>query len=261
MSAHEIKHYNLLSVEIHPDRRSLGRAAGEAVVAKIRELLGRQARVRMVFAAAPSQNEFLETLSAAEGIDWKRVTAFHMDEYLGLSADAPQSFRRYLKEHLFDRVHPGEVHLIAGEAPSPEEECARYARLLAEAPIDIVCLGIGENGHLAFNDPPVADFADPEMVKVVRLDEACRRQQVHDGCFARLEAVPTHAITLTIPVLFSGGWLYCVVPGPTKREAVKKALTGPISTTCPASILRIHPRARLYLDRDAAAWLEPKEKI
>ena len=209
----------------------------------------------MIFAAAPSQNEFLETLRGAEKIDWKRVTAFHMDEYLGLSADAPQSFRRYLKERLFDRVHPGEVHLIAGEAPSPEEECARYAHLLAEAPIDIVCLGIGENGHLAFNDPPVADFADPKMVKVVELDEACRRQQVHDGCFARFEEVPTHAITLTIPVLLSGGWLYCVVPGPTKREAVEKALTSPISPACPASILRTHARARLYLDRDSAGGL------
>jgi len=256
LTDHFTRKFASLFVEIHPDRRSLGRAAGVAVAAKLRELLGQQTRVRMVFAAAPSQNEFLETLSAAEGIDWKRVTAFHMDEYLGLSAEAPQSFRRYLKEHLFDRVHPGEVYLLRGETPSPEEECGRYADLLAEAPIDIVCLGIGENGHLAFNDPPVADFADPKMVKVVQLDEACRRQQVHDGCFARLEEVPTHAITLTIPVLFSGGWLYCVVPGPTKREAVKNALTGPISTACPASILRIHPRARLYLDRDSAGGLD-----
>jgi glucosamine-6-phosphate deaminase len=173
-----------------------------------------------------------------------------MDEYIGLAPDAPQLFSRFLSERLFDRVMPGQVHLIDGTAPS-DAECERYGRLIAEAPIDIVCLGIGENGHIAFNDPPVADFRDPQMIKVVELDEACRRQQVNDGCFARLDDVPTHALTLTIPTLLSGAHLYCVVPGPTKRAAVRRTLDGPIATECPATILRTHADCTLFVDTDS----------
>src|SRR5688572_2650986 len=184
-----------LKVRVFQNRQAMGQAAGTDAAAKIRELLAANRAVRMIFAAAPSQNETLATLAAAPGIDWSRVTAFHMDEYIGLPENAPQRFGRYLREHIFNLVKPGKVHLI-DSSNRAEDECRRYAALLRDAPIDLVCLGIGENGHIAFNDPPVADFDDPELIKVVELDEACRRQQVNDGCFPTFEAVPTHALTL-----------------------------------------------------------------
>ena len=242
-----------LRVSVYPDRPALGEAAGADVAGRVRALLAARPNVRMIFAAAPSQNETLAALVRADGIDWSRVTAFHMDEYIGLADGAPQKFSRYLREQLFDVVRPGVVHLIDGAA-DPAAECRRYGRLLGEAPIDAVCLGIGENGHIAFNDPPVADFADPQAVKVVELDEACRRQQVHDGCFPAFEAVPTHAITLTIPTLTGGAHLFCAVPGPTKRWAVGRTLNGPVSTECPSTILRQHPDCTLYVDRDSFGY-------
>lgn len=239
-----------LRVNVFPTRAALGAAAGAAVAERVRQLLAVQPAARMIFAAAPSQDETLAALGAARGIDWGRVVAFHMDEYLGLSAGSAQSFGRYLRAHLFDHVRPGVVHFIDGST-SPAAERRRYAALLAEGPIDIVCLGIGENGHLAFNDPPVADFADPEAVKVVALDAACRQQQVNDGCFPSPAAVPTHALTLTIPTLMAGARLFCAVPGPAKRAAVRRALRGPVATDCPASVLRRHPDCTLYLDADS----------
>ncbi len=250
------RHVDRLWVRVYADRAALGLAAGEEIAAALRARLARQPRVRMIFAAAPSQTELLAALGAAAGIDWDRVTAFHMDEYLDLAGDAPQRFGHFLREHLFARVHPGEIHyLAAGEISGDDEaaadaECARYAALLRSAPIDIVCLGIGENGHLAFNDPPVADFADPATVKPVDLDGTCRRQQVHDGCFTTLAAVPRRALTLTIPALTAGARLCCTVPGPSKRAAIRRTLTGPIGTACPASILRRHPDCTLYTDLD-----------
>lgn len=239
-----------LKVNVYANRKELGIAAGRAAAARIKELLGRQERVRMIFAAAPSQNEFLETLVADTEIDWSRITAFHMDEYIGLPNDAPQKFSRFLCERLFDVVKPGQVHLIDSSNTS-EVECERYGNLLQEAPIDIVCLGIGENGHIAFNDPPVADFSDPHAIKPVELDDACRQQQVNDGCFPTFGDVPTHALTLTIPTLLSGSYMYCMVPGPTKRNAVNRTLNGSISTECPSTILRNHPNCTLYVDRDS----------
>jgi glucosamine-6-phosphate deaminase len=239
-----------LRVRVYPDRAMLGAAAGADVASKLRELLQAHGRVRMIFAAAPSQNEMLATLVAAEGIDWSRVTAFHMDEYLGLPAGAPQRFGQYLREHLFDLVRPGKVHLI-DSMNRVDAECERYAALLNESPIDIVCLGIGENGHLAFNDPPVADFNDPQTIKVVELDPTCRQQQVNDGCFPSLDAVPTRALTLTIPTLMSGTHLFCSVPGPTKRAAVARTLNGEISTDCPSTVLRRHADCTLYVDRQS----------
>jgi glucosamine-6-phosphate deaminase len=228
----------------------MGRAAGNDAAAKVREVLAAKGGVRMIFAAAPSQNETLATLAAAPGIDWSRVTAFHMDEYIGLAEEAPQRFGRYLREHIFDLVRPGKVHFI-DSSNRAEDECRRYAALLREGPIDIVCLGIGENGHIAFNDPPVANFEDPELIKVVELDEACRRQQVNDGCFTNFAAVPTHALTLTIPALVSGAHLFCSVPGRTKRAAVQRTLNGPISTECPSTVLRKHADCTLYTDADS----------
>ncbi|ULL18283.1 glucosamine-6-phosphate deaminase [Paenibacillus sp. H1-7] len=239
-----------LRVQIYENRQQMGNAAGSHVAGKMKELLSTKSRIRMVFAAAPSQNEFLQTLKSSEGIDWSRVTVFHMDEYIGLSLDAPQRFGTFLCERLFDEVKPGEVHLIDSSG-NIDEECLRYAGLLGEAPIDIVCLGIGENGHIAFNDPPVADFNDPMLVKSVELDLPCRQQQVNDGCFATLQDVPTHALTLTIPALCSGAHLYCMVPGKTKTAAVRRTLNGSISTECPSTVLRTHPDCTLYVDTDS----------
>lgn len=241
---------DFLNVAVYATRQEMGQAAGQAVEAKIQELLGQQEVVRIVFAAAPSQNELLAYLAASKHVDWTRVEAFHMDEYVGLPPGALQSFASFLTEKLFRQVPLQRVFLIEG-GEDPDEICRQYAHLLEQAPIDIVCLGIGENGHIAFNDPPVADFADPEVVKRVQLDETCRQQQVNDGCFARLEQVPQEALTLTIPTLLSGKHLFCVVPGPTKTQAVRQVLEGPISTACPASILRTHPACTLYLDREA----------
>lgn len=228
----------------------MGRAAAADVGVALRDRLARQGTVRMIFAAAPSQTELLDAFARERDIDWRRVTAFHMDEYLGLAADAPQRFGAWLTRHLFSRIAFGAVHVI-GQEPDPDLEAARYAALLAQAPIDIVCLGIGVNGHLAFNDPPVADLHDTKQVKVVELDEVCRQQQVDDGCFPTLADVPTHAITLTIPRLLDAGQLFCVVPGASKRAAVEQSLYGPIGTACPASALRTHPRCTLYLDQDS----------
>ncbi|MDD9267747.1 glucosamine-6-phosphate deaminase [Paenibacillus sp. MAHUQ-63] len=239
-----------LNVKVYENRRGMGAAAAEAAAAKIKELQSRKENVRIIFAAAPSQNEFLAELVQQQGIDWSRITAFHMDEYIGLPDDAPQKFSRFLTDRLFDLVHPGEVHLIRS-ATEIEQECRRYSELLAEAPIDVICLGIGENGHIAFNDPPVADFADERMMKPVELDAACRQQQVNDGCFPDFDAVPTHALTLTIPTMMSGAHLFCIVPGPNKRDAVSQTLHGPLAVACPASILRTHPDCTLFTDLDA----------
>ena len=245
-----------LKVKIYEDRAAMGAAAAQAVAQRMRQVLAEKEQAVIVFAAAPSQNEFLATLRHIEGLEWRRVVAMHMDEYIGLPADAPQAFGNFLRERLFDIVEPRTVHYIDGNAVDPETECQRYAGLLKHNPVDIVCAGIGENGHLAFNDPPVADFDDPGLVKVVELDLRCRQQQVHDGCFAQLAEVPTHALTLTIPALMMARWIYCIVPGPTKTEAVKKTWQGPVSTACPATILRRHANAVLFLDQAAAALLE-----
>lgn len=233
----------------------MGTAAACDVSDRVRRLTGEQDMVRMVFAAAPSQNELLDALTGMPALDWGRVEAFHMDEYVGLEENAPQLFGRYLREHLFDRVRPGRVEFINGAASDFEGECARYSALLSERPVDIVCAGIGENGHLAFNDPHVADFQDPKSVKVVTLDDVCRSQQVHDGAFPTIDDVPKVALSLTISALMSARWLYCVVPGPTKTVAVRRTLSEPIATDCPATIMRRHPRAALYIDLEAAAEL------
>lgn len=241
------------SIRVYADRQALGRAAGLDAAERIRQLLATQQQVTIVFAAAPSQNEFLDTLAAAPGLDWQRVVAFHMDEYVGLQPDAPQRFGNYLRWRIWDKVQPGCVHYLDGSRPDAEAECARYSDLLRANPVDIVCAGIGENGHLAFNDPGIADFVDARLVKVVPLAVESRIQQVHDGCFAALDEVPTHALTLTVPALMAGRWMYCMVPGPTKTAAVTATLTSPVTPTVPATILRTHPRAVLYLDLDSAA--------
>ena len=252
-----IKKYKVdrLNANVYGSRTDLGVAAASAVGHKIREMLNSKNELRIIFAAAPSQVELLENLSNHIDLDWAAITAFHMDEYIGLSKNAPQGFGNFLRKYLFDRVPIKTVHFIDPEAADPEMECRRYAGLITEAPIDIICLGIGENGHIAFNDPPVADFNDPVNVKIVSLDRACRQQQVNDGCFKTLEDVPSEAVTITIPVFMAATFLFVVVPGPTKADAVFRTLHGPIDTSCPASILRRHIQAVLYLDRDSSRRL------
>lgn len=245
-----------LNVNIYDTRQAMGQAAGQAFLHALQTRLKYQDKVRTIFAAAPSQAEFLQFLCEQSQVDWERVTAFHMDEYLGLPSDSKASFGYFLSQHLFDQLPFGEVHFIDPTHPNPTQEAQYYAQLLQEEPIDLVAMGIGENGHIAFNDPPVADFNDPKWVKIVELDEVCRQQQVNDGAFPNLVAVPSQAITLTIPALLSTDEIICVVPGPTKRQAVKNTLEGPIETHCPASILRRHPAATLFLDEAAASLLE-----
>ncbi len=242
-----------LTIHIADSRAAMGRHAAADVARELRSLLQTQPGARMIFAAAPSQSEMLGALLIEPGIDWSRVTAFHMDEYLDLPQDAPQRFALWLRHAIFDRLPFGAIHLIE-PGDDPEQTARDYAAALQAGPIDIVCCGIGSNGHLAFNDPP-ADFDDPLTVKIVDLDEQCRRQQVEDGCFASLRGVPTRALTITIPGLLAGRALFCTVPGALKSEAVWRTLEGPIDPICPASALRRHPRCTLYLDPDSASRL------
>lgn len=244
--------FDSLQVHQHRDRASVGAAAASLVAESLRAACAVRGEARAIFACAPSQNEFLAAL-IRHPIAWDCVTVFHMDEYVGLRAEHPASFRHFLRTHLLDHVAaPRAVHLIRAEN-DPLHETARYGKLLAEKPIDLVCLGIGQNGHIAFNDPPVADFRDPQLIKIVELDTACRQQQVNDGCFPSFAAVPTHALTLTIPALTGARQISCVVPGERKAPAVRDTLRGPIATACPASILRQHSSAVLHIDDDAGS--------
>ncbi len=239
-----------LSVKGYSTREGMGHAAALEIAECLRKFLKEQEEVNVIFAAAPSQNETLAHLVVQTGIDWSRINAFHMDEYIGLNADAPQCFSNFLEDAIFGRVPFKRVFKL-NPAADPEEEIARYSALLEQHPVDIVCMGIGENGHIAFNDPGVADFYDPHLVKRALLDEVCRNQQVHDGCFAALKEVPTEALTLTVPALMAGKVLFCMVPGPTKRQAVRQMIEGEIGEDCPCTILRTHPDATLYCDQDS----------
>ena len=243
-----------LAVRIYDSREEMGKAAAKDIAACIHALLEKKDELRMIFAAAPSQNEVLAALRADTSIPWGRIHAFHMDEYVGIDPAAPQGFARFLKNALFDHVPFASVNLLDSKA-EPNAEAARYSALLREKPIDIVCMGIGENGHIAFNDPHVADFRDPASVKVVDLDEVCRMQQVHDGCFATLDEVPKYALTLTVPTLANAAYQFCVVPAATKANAVKNTVLGEIGEACPATILRRAENAVLYCDADSAALL------
>ena len=250
-----------LAVEVHADRPARGRAAARAVAAHLHGVIARQGEARVIFACAPSQNELLTALvdpaQCGLALDWSRITAFHMDDYVGLTGAHPQSFRHYLQEHLLRHVTVGRFHPLPAEEPDAAAVAARYSALLREKPIDLICMGIGENGHIAFNDPPVADFEDPQLVKVVELDLTCRQQQVNDGCFPTLADVPRHAFTLTVPVFRQARRLSIHVPGPRKADAVRATMQGPVTTACPASILRLHSDATLYIDTAAASHLAP----
>lgn len=231
--------------------QAMAREAREILNAAIRQ----KGSARVIFACATSQMAFLSCLVERTDLDWSKITVFHMDEYLGLPADHPASFRRFLRERVVERVRPQQVHYLEGDAQEPIRECDRYSALLQSNPVDLCCMGIGENGHIAFNDPPVADFNDSRWVKIVRLDQASRQQQVGEGFYPNLESVPQYALSLTIPALCAASKALCIVPERRKAQAVHSALHGPIHTACPASYLRRQPQALLALDQDSASLL------
>ena len=243
-----------LEIRTYKTRKEMGESAAADIEKKISELLKEKQEINMIFAAAPSQNEVLSALIASK-IAWERINAFHMDEYIGLPNKSAQSFGAFLEHSIFSKVNFKSVNYIKTNAEDVDKECERYASLIKEYKPDIVVMGIGENGHIAFNDPHVADFNDKKMVKVVELDNVCRRQQVNDKCFESIEQVPKQAITLTIPTLMSAPSVYCIVPGKNKAQAVKNTVYEEINERCPASALRIKENAILYLDGDSASLL------
>ena len=244
-----------LVVRAFENRTLMGEAAAMDIKARIKALLSEKAEINMIFAAAPSQNDVLKSLVEDGEIEWSRINAYHMDEYIGLDKDAPQGFGNFLKAHIFGLVPFKSVNYIDISTTDPDGEAERYGKLLEANPTDIVVMGIGENGHIAFNDPPVADFNDKKWVKPVKLDEICRQQQVNDGCFAKIDDVPTHAMTLTVPTLVRAPYLFCIVPAPTKAKAVYETLNGKVDEHCPASILRLQENAILYLDNESSKLL------
>lgn len=241
-----------LSVYAYETREEMGAAAAADAAKRIKAIIERKGEANVVFAAAPSQNELLENLLKYD-IDWSKVRGFHQDEYVGIDADEPAGFGNFLRRAIFDRVNFKELHFLLCKAEDAEKRCAEYTELLKKYPIDLIFLGIGENGHLAFNDPSVADFNDPKLIKVVKLDDVCRQQQVNDGCFATFDDVPEYAMSLTMSFIMSVPEAICVVPTERKADAVSRALYGPVTTACPSSILREHKNAALYLDKDSAA--------
>jgi glucosamine-6-phosphate deaminase len=240
-----------LEVRVYPDRFAAGTSGAEIAAAVIAEAIARDGKAAVVFASAVSQDPFLAAIRALP-VDWPRVTAFHMDEYAGMATDHPASFRRFLRDRLFDHVPAAAFHQIDAQATDADAECVRYASLLREARPCLAIMGIGENGHLAFIDPPVCDFHDPRDVRPVELDDVCRMQQVHDGAFARIEDVPARALSLTVPFFLRVPRALVFVNGGHKSAAVAAALNGPITEACPASALRGHPNAILFLDPAAA---------
>jgi len=249
----ELKKDNL-AIEIFETRDKLGEAAAISVAKKLKEAIAEKGYSNLILATGASQFQFLEHLQKQE-IDWKKITVFHLDEYKGMSITHPASFRKYLKERILDKVQPKEVYYLEGDAKDIDSVLANYEALLKTHPVDVACIGIGENGHIAFNDPPVADFNDPKLVKVVELDEACRKQQLGEGWFPTFDDVPTHALSLTITAIMSCKHISCVVPDERKAEAVFNTINAEISTACPATILRKHTDVILYLDKDSASKL------
>ena len=244
-----------LTVKIYETRAEMGTNAGKDISNCIKALLNEKDELNMIFAAAPSQNEVLDYLANDKTIPFEKINAFHMDEYVGIDKTAPQGFAMFLNNALFDKVPFKSVNTLDSTA-DPDEESKRYSKLLSENPVDIVCMGIGENGHIAFNDPHVADFNDANLVKKVDLDDVCRMQQVHDGCFATLDDVPKYALTLTVPALAAGKYQFCVVPASTKANAVKNTIYGDIDEKCPATILRRLDNAILYCDNESGALIK-----
>jgi glucosamine-6-phosphate deaminase len=245
-----------MKLEVHPDRRSAGAAAARDTADAMQRLAQNSPAIGVIFATGASQLDLLSELTSIPGLPWDRVHGFHLDEYAGLDEDHPASFRHYLRANLTSRVSMSGFSEIDGNAADAEAFCAEYVARLAQAAPQIALLGIGENGHLAFNDPAEADFNDPKGMKMVTLDSACRRQQVGEGWFSTLEEVPQHALTLTIPTIFRIPKLIVTVPDRRKAEAVRATLGDPISPACPSTLLRLHPDVTLYLDEDSASLLK-----
>ncbi len=245
-----------LTYKVFDNRTAMGEAAAKDVADAVKKLLSEKDEINMIFAAAPSQNDFINAFIADKTVDFTRINAYHMDEYIGLDGNAPQAFGRFLRDRLFSKVPFKSVNYINGNAEDIDAECVRYGELLKKNKCDIVCMGIGENGHIAFNDPAFAKFDDPKAVKTVELDQICRNQQVNDGCFDSIDKVPTHAVTLTIPTLVAPQYVFCVVPAPTKAKAVHTMLNGEIGEYCPCTILRKHDNAILYTERDSFSLCE-----
>jgi glucosamine-6-phosphate deaminase len=244
-----------MDIRVCDTKAAMGEAAALQAAAALREAIARQGTAYVVAATGASQFEFLERLVAAPGIDWTRTVFFHLDEYVGLPDTHPASFRKYLRERIVDRVRPGTFHLIEGDAADPAAEARRVGDLIARQPIDVAFVGIGENGHLAFNDPP-ADFETTAPYLVVELDEACRRQQLGEGWFPSLADVPRRAISMSIRQVMASREIVCVVPDARKAQAVKDCLEGEVTPRHPASILQRHPRATVYLDPPSASLLD-----
>jgi glucosamine-6-phosphate deaminase len=245
-----------LRVGVYPDAKALARAAADHAATVLRDAVMARGVAHAMFATGNSQLDFVDTLvQDTPDVPWRDVVVFHMDEYVGVGPDHPAGFQRWIRERISDRVHPLQAHYIDGLA-DPDDECRRYAELLVTHPLDICCLGIGENGHLAFNDPPVADFDDPLDMKVVELDRECRLQQVNEGHFPNIETVPRLALTATIPALLRARTVLAIVPEARKAEPVRAAITGPVSTACPASYLRTRENVTLFLEPASASLLE-----
>jgi glucosamine-6-phosphate deaminase len=243
-----------MDIRVLPDKRALGAAAAADAAAALRDAIAARGEANVVAATGASQFEFLEALTRTPGIAWDKTTFFHLDEYVGLPDTHPASFRRYLRERLVDRVRPGTFHFVHGDASDPAAECRRLGALIAARPIDVAFVGIGENGHLAFNDPP-ADFDTQEPYLVVGLDEACRRQQLGEGWFPTLDDVPRRAISMSVAQILKSRRILCIVPDARKAKAVKDSVTGGVSPQRPASALQRHAATTLYLDPDSAALL------
>jgi len=242
-------------IEIYGSTALAGEAAARKAAELISSAITERGKARVIGATGNSQIPLVEALVNQKKIDWKAVELFHMDEYAGMKPDHPSSFRYWIRTRLEEKVHPGKVNYLQGDAPDIDAEIERYSRLLNEAPIDVAFVGFGENGHIAFNDPPVADFNDPKTVKVITLDEACRRQQAGEGHFKDVASVPLHAVTITCTGLFRANAWVCSVPEARKAEAVRNALEGPISEQCPASLVRRHPNTYIFLDPESASLL------
>lgn len=242
-----------LNVKIFDTREDMGRCAADDFAECVEKYFKEKQTLNIVFAAAPSQLDFLNALKKRDDIRWSEINVFHMDEYLGTGISAPQSFARFVKNHIADEFPVKSFYPIRGDADA-EKECKRYTKLLRNNKIDIVCLGIGENCHIAFNDPGEADFWDEKDIKKVKLDEKCRKQQVNDKCFESLDKVPKYALTLTVPALLRAKAMFCIVPAKTKAEAVRKTLNDGISVNIPASALRLHKNAKMYCDSDSGTF-------
>lgn len=242
-------------MHVHDDAAALARAAADEAADVLRAAVAARGVAHAMFATGNSQLAFVRALvDETAGVPWAETVVFHMDEYVGIGPDHPAGFQHWIRTRITDRARPKAAFYVEGLGDAGAE-CGRYAALLRRHPLDLCCLGIGENGHLAFNDPPVADFADPLDVKVVELDAACRAQQVNEGHFPALEAVPAQAITVTIPALLRAGRVLAVVPEGRKAQPVGAALTGPIATSCPASVLRTASHATIHLEPESARLL------